>query len=333
MDNKPLLTIAIPTYNRSVQLQNTLNSIINQSNFDISKIEILISDNASQDNTIDVVQSYQEKFPFIHYYKNDVNLGIDYNIYKCVDLSRTDYVYLLSDDDILLGNSIKKMLELIENNPNISFFYLNGIGFKFDDNNHKVFYDNPVMQNKGNILFTDKNKFINLIRLQSTFISAFLLHRETWNINRNKERLIGTDIYLTYDLFHLLSNSKKYMFVSEPLVGVHESYTAGNYRIFHAFAHQWRQLLLEEAPSIGFDRDIMKKIFKQTLKHLKGKIKGIKQGNLNSELDFKTLKLIFTSLYDTKVFWLYILPALIKPKFIYKLELFLNNTLRLKKKS
>jgi glycosyltransferase involved in cell wall biosynthesis len=320
MNNKPVLSISIPTYNRAPKLIEALDSILAQDDFERSRVEIIISDNCSTDNTRQVVEKYQKKYNFIKYYKNDINKGIDYNIFRCVELAETDYVYLLSDDDILLKQSVNHMLSLLDNNPDVSFFHINGKGFELNEKGEKVFFSNPIMNVNENIVLNDKNDFVDLVRLQVTFMSAFLLHRDTWNINKNKMRFIGTDIYLSYDLFHLLANSNKYMVTSEPLVGVHAHYTVGNYRIFYAFTYQWRKLLLEEAPTLGFNKKRMRKIFNKSLGHLVKRIKLIKNGTIDIPLDLETLKYLFISTYDTKILWLRLIPALLMPRFIYRIK-------------
>jgi len=333
MNNKIDLSIAIPTYNRSAKLVKTLESIIEQLEVGQTNIEIVISDNCSTDNTQMVIEDYSKKYPFIKYYKNSVNRGIDYNIFKCTDLSKGEYVHLLSDDDLLREGSLVYIMNLIETNPEVSFFYLNGRGFELDNDKSLIFDPNPVINQSEDIVFDDKNDFVDFLGTQITFISAFLLHRETWNINQDKERFIGTDIYLSYDLIHLLANSNKYMFVAKDLISVHKDYTAGNYRIFYAFAYQWRKLLLEEAVYIGFDKDRMRSLFNRSIKGLEGRIKAIKRGNVTATLNLEALKNIIFSTYDTKVFWLKLLPALLKPALIHKAELRLKEFRRkLKKK-
>lgn len=314
------LSISIPTYNRSKKLANTLDSIVEQLEEGQNNIEIVISDNCSTDNTQAVVEEYSKQYPCIKYFKNSVNRGIDYNIFKCTDLATGEYVHLMSDDDLYTEGSLSYMLDLIKTHPDVSFFYLNGRGFELDEKGEKVFDPNPVINHTEDIVFEDKNEFVSFLGTQITFISAFLLHRETWNKNIDKERFIGTDIYLSYDLLHLLANSQKYMYVAKDVINVFKDYTAGNYRIFYAFAYQWRKLLLEEAVSIGFDKKKMRKVFIKTIRALEGRIKAIKRGAVQSNLNVEAWKNIVFSTYDTKVFWLKLFPALVKPAKIHQLE-------------
>lgn len=120
------ISICIPTYNRSQYLKKTLDSIVSQVvNFDI---EIIISDNASIDDTKDLVAEYSKRYPFINYFCNDYNLGLDANTLLVLKYAEGEYVWLCSDDDIIIDGSVNKILQTIEEH-NPKFIYLNHAGF------------------------------------------------------------------------------------------------------------------------------------------------------------------------------------------------------------
>jgi len=93
--SKPLITIAIPTYNRADKyLRQTIECAINQT---YENIEILISDNNSNDHTPEVVRSFSD--PRIKYYRQESNLGGFGNWNFLLDQARGDYFHLYHDDD------------------------------------------------------------------------------------------------------------------------------------------------------------------------------------------------------------------------------------------
>jgi len=77
---------------------------------------IYISDNGSEDNTKQMVDSVIKNNPNmnIYYSKNNKNIGFDRNILKCYDECKTDYIWILSDDDKVIGNSISKIIEQLD---------------------------------------------------------------------------------------------------------------------------------------------------------------------------------------------------------------------------
>jgi glycosyltransferase involved in cell wall biosynthesis len=122
MNNKILLSICIPTYNRAEYLKRCITSIISQDNFNSNEVEVLISDNASPDNTEQVVKLFQDKFSNIKYIKNEVNVGLERNILNLLKSFNGEYCFILTDDDMLLPNSLTKLTQIITYNSECSVF-------------------------------------------------------------------------------------------------------------------------------------------------------------------------------------------------------------------
>jgi len=117
----PTLTIAIPTYNGSPHITETIESILLQLPDVNKKIEILISDNGSTDETQEIVLRYCSLYPqLISYYRNEANLGFDLNLISAIEKAKGKYIQFLGDDDYLLPGSLKKIFTVIEHNPTLS---------------------------------------------------------------------------------------------------------------------------------------------------------------------------------------------------------------------
>lgn len=114
----PLLSICIPTYNRSHLLKEGLTYILAAAKGFEDKIEIVISDNAGTDNTEEVVHEFQNKYPFIRYHRNDKNI-YELNYYVCADLAVGEYVWIFSDDDVMEPHAIGTVLEKTNKNHNL----------------------------------------------------------------------------------------------------------------------------------------------------------------------------------------------------------------------
>jgi len=309
MQEKPLLTIAIPTYNRLKLLDETLQSVLRQVT---PQVEILVCSNASQDGTDDLMEGYCKKYEFIRYLKSDINRGIDANIHKCTEEARGEFVHLLSDDDILLPGAIDELLRKIEGYPETDFFYFNVRSF------HAPFrgesYCDPPFEVADDILFDDKNAFVEQIGVFATLVSAFVLRRSVWNSVPDKGSYIGTDIYLTYVLFQHIARSRSSMFLKKAGVAIRAEYT-GNYRIFYAFAYQWGRLLLHVAPSWGYDRPCMKRIFRKTIIFdLPHRVYSIRSKKIASSFDLKSLGYLFRYTWRFPVTWMYVVTAFFLPK-------------------
>ena len=115
MNHNILLSICIPTYNRSNYLKHSLDSIVCLEEFYLgSKVEIIISDNNSDDQTEELVKSYISLYgDKIKYFKNKENIS-DLNFEKALTYGNGVYLKLSNDTLIYSENSLNDMLLLIE---------------------------------------------------------------------------------------------------------------------------------------------------------------------------------------------------------------------------
>src|SRR6201985_2075501 len=106
---RPLLTIAIPTYNRSNYLAQLL-SVLTPQLGDEPRVELIISDNASLDDTPTIVASFQQKHFHLTYIRNETNIGPDAKFLPCYEKASVKYVWIVADDDIIVPTAIDKIL-------------------------------------------------------------------------------------------------------------------------------------------------------------------------------------------------------------------------------
>jgi len=135
---KPILTIAIPTYNRAKILDLALNRLFPQVKEFEEEIELIISDNASQDNTQEIIQKNVEQYNIknIITFRQNENTGYFGNFKKCRELSNGTYFWLLSDNDLIEINVIKKIYETLKTcEKNLGAIYLHNLK---NMNNFKV---------------------------------------------------------------------------------------------------------------------------------------------------------------------------------------------------
>lgn len=127
--NQTELSICIPTYNRATLLQICLKSIISQIQDDIKdKIEIIVSDNCSEDNTQELVNGFIEfhKDLRIEYYRHDRNIGGIINAINCVqNIATGNFVWLMGDDDFLRDGAINRIIDIIEHHPEVCTIFVN----------------------------------------------------------------------------------------------------------------------------------------------------------------------------------------------------------------
>ncbi|MBW4423605.1 MAG: glycosyltransferase family 2 protein [Nostoc desertorum CM1-VF14] len=106
------VTIAIPTYNRSELLKFSLKSVLSQ---DYSDYQVLVLDNASDDDTEAVVRSFSDSR--IIYVRNETNIGLFRNFQRAIEINHSPYLSFLPDDDILLPNFVGESVLALDKHP------------------------------------------------------------------------------------------------------------------------------------------------------------------------------------------------------------------------
>lgn len=106
-NNKPIISICVPTYNGEKYLEEALNSILSQT---FNDYEVIIVDDQSTDNTIDISKKFSEKDQRIHCYQNKKNLGLVGNWNKCIELARGEWIKFVFQDDLIAPTCIEELL-------------------------------------------------------------------------------------------------------------------------------------------------------------------------------------------------------------------------------
>ena len=101
------------TYNGARFLNQQLDSIINQT---YKNIEIIIVDDCSADSTIEIINSYIDKYSFIKLYQNPKNLGVVKSFEKAIKLCTGDFIALSDHDDVWFPNKLQILLDNIGDN-------------------------------------------------------------------------------------------------------------------------------------------------------------------------------------------------------------------------
>ena len=132
----PLVTIAIPTYNRISTLKYALKSALNQ---DYNNYEIIVVDNnpESNDDTERFLLQYSSNSR-LSYYKNRENIGLYGNWNRCFELSRTKWVTLLHDDDYYFPEYLSVMMAYLEKYPEIDALSSKHIWWKEDEHDNQI---------------------------------------------------------------------------------------------------------------------------------------------------------------------------------------------------
>ena len=170
-------SILIPTYNGDSVLKETILSILSQS---YGNFEIIIHDDCSKDNTIEVARSIKDKR--ITVFSNENNLGYPGNLEACRQKASGDILFLMGQDDILGDDAIlatKKAFELNDNIGAVTRPY-----FWFDEDINKPVRAKEQLNPHADEIVGIGDSFEKIHAVFSTLdqLSALAYRREAVNI-------------------------------------------------------------------------------------------------------------------------------------------------------
>lgn len=189
----PLLTIAIPTWNRAPFLERNLAQLqAEMSAIEPGVVEVIVSDNCSPDDTPSVVDRAIHAGLPIRYVRNERNLGWALNFAQCFDLARGRHVLMLGDDDLLVDGALSSVVARLREND-YGVVCLRPYGFESDFR-----LEHPGGTGRDRI-FHDSDRFLVATSRFFTLTSACV-------INKSLLSDVETRQFITSDLavFHLV---------------------------------------------------------------------------------------------------------------------------------
>lgn len=199
--NKPLVSIAMATYNGAVFLQKQLDSLLAQT---YKNIEIIISDDCSTDETISIIETYKNKFPAIYLYKNGNEKGVNKNFENAIKNCKGEYIALCDQDDIWLPHKIET---LVNNIGDAALIYHNSL---FVDKNEQSM--NKTIADKLNCYSGDDSKIFLLLNCISGHTCMFTKK------NVDKALPIPSNRFFDWWLAFIASENGGVKFIDEILV-------------------------------------------------------------------------------------------------------------------
>jgi glycosyltransferase involved in cell wall biosynthesis len=169
-----ILTIAIPTYNRSRNLDQLLRALSVELASLEKDVEILVSDNASSDQTAEVTERFSTDHPKARIVRNSANIGAEANVVQCFEMSRGRYVWLMGDDDMPKSGTLRKIVALLEDQEpdlvHLSSEWLTEVSSPGQGS--------PLSELICQTL--DPPSFARAVNVWVTFISGMIINKETW---------------------------------------------------------------------------------------------------------------------------------------------------------
>lgn len=201
--NTPLLSVCIPTFNRQTDLRDCLDAL---KKYWIPDAEIVVSDNASTDGTIAMLEGYAKELP-LRWQRQPTNLGFDRNCAAVVAMAQGKYCWILGSDDCITPDALQQVMDqLARHAPDIFHFgyvqadiALRPLSRAAPSNSFA-----PLAMNRVEIA-----KYVGSlpnISLAFAFISCFIFRRERWLDQLDRvPAWLGSNYVHTYMLHAMLA--------------------------------------------------------------------------------------------------------------------------------
>lgn len=236
---RKLLTIAVPTFNRSQHLELLLHTL-GEELLDFSEnIELLISDNASTDCTPDIIQKFVKIYPSVKTICHPTNIGMDSNFCGCFEQATGRFFWMLGDDDLPKTGMVRKIVNLLMC-EDTDILYLNS---EWVPHINSANDGEPVTALTSKVL--SRVEFAREVNVWVTFISGMVINlvrlREL-NPSLNVHQFNGTSLVQLGWILPLLMTSNRFRIVRQRCI-LATSNNTGGYKLFTVFGTNFPVIL------------------------------------------------------------------------------------------
>ncbi len=303
---QPLLTIAIPTYNRSSMLGHLLQNLKDQVTNEPS-VELLISNNASTDDTKEVIEQLCRDGLVARCIHNETNIGADGNFLQCFEQATGKYLWIFSDDDVIVPGGVKKILAQISE-ADYDLIHVNSYAFEDDGT---VLHRS--IRAKASEVFSSTAKFAATVHVFFTFISGNI-------VNRNKvlssgphpfSKLVGTNLVQLGWTYAALRCRARYLYIHERLVGNRANNTGG-YALCQIFGVNLERITREWLADPTLERVITSGVLRRFLPPYLCSLRSRNcKGTFEAEAPHQVLSPVFGKNFR---YWLFDYPLIVMPR-------------------
>lgn len=314
MKNNIILSICIPTYNRSFYLDKVLKNITTQKIFiETDKVEVIISDNNSFDDTKIISEKYVKKFGNkVKYFCNDENLeGMNMEI--ALSRANGQFLKIVSDYLLIKNNYLSKIINLVKENS---------------VDKPVLFFSNSKKDN--NFVFCKNlDEFIKEASFYNTWYGAFGIWKEDFDNFNDFSKYVSLKLPQTYVLCKMVAIKKKAYIVNEEIFKIMTLRNKSGYNVAEVFGKNYLLILKEFIKNGELSKSVYnnekKKIFlKHTMSHY---FDFNNKNSFSKGYYLKYLKDYYFNLY----FWLSFFTIFTKILKIVLYKLFLSE-IKIKKK-
>lgn len=300
---KPLLTLAIPTFNRAWCLRELLPLLLDQVK-DEPRIELIISDNASSDDTSSVVQAFVARGLPVRYIRNTHNIGPDANFLQCFEQARGRYVWLFSDDDLIIPGALKKILNYCGAGE-YDLIWVSSYSFGESHEPHPAGPGNDAVE------ISDARAYAKRVHIFFTFISGNIVNKDRIFAGNTPDfsSLVGTNFVQLGWSYAALNGFVLGLYIREKLIAVRSNNTGG-YKLLQVFGPGLAAITQKSLRSAALGRIIMNGTVQRFWPVMLMKYKKIAKDFAHEATPETVLTPVFK---DNFRYWLFAYPVIVLP--------------------
>jgi glycosyltransferase involved in cell wall biosynthesis len=157
MSKVPRLSVGLPVYNSSAYVAESIEAILGQT---FTDFDLIISDNASTDDTGDICRRYLKQDPRVRYFRQPRNIGLSPNHNFCVEQSEAELFKWAAGDDLYARDLLEKCVAALDENPKVVLAHswtamIDGNGDVFQANSYPLRTSAPRAPERFRSLLND----------------------------------------------------------------------------------------------------------------------------------------------------------------------------------
>jgi len=231
----PKLSICIATYSRGGFIGETLDSILGQMP---AGVELVVVDGASPDNTPEVMAQYLLRRPEVRYFREQENSGIDRDYDKAVCYARSEYCWLMTDDDLLRAGAVTRVIDSLHSNPDLVV-----VNSEVKSANFSTILDTSFLKFSNDREYgeEDAEKFFSEVASYLSFIGGVVIKRQLW-LGRDRASYYGT-LFVHVGVIFQYPPISRVKVIAEPLIIIRYGNAMWTARGFEIWMFKWPQLI------------------------------------------------------------------------------------------
>lgn len=224
---EPLVSICIPTFNSGRYLRRMLDSIVNQT---YQNVEVIILDNASNDDTINICHEFSGKHGFkVH--RNDTNRGSGESFNRLIDYARGNLVAIYHSDDVYAPTMVAECVSAFASNSEVGI--VGTLGHEIDSYGRAIgdFRFPAELRKLNRSTFAFEEIFVSILSYEGVFLitSSIMVQRSIYT-ELGKFDLQHFGSAGDYEMWFRIMQKYRFALINQPLISYRRHDMQGSFK-------------------------------------------------------------------------------------------------------